>query len=367
MALGTAYMTADGGGSSSKKKFDIDVSGIRNTLTNPSKRLQLQTQMDLQGFNGGSGSYPGASGSSLSGSSGRSGGSGGSSSGGSDSYSAESYSAPAFDWAAYYAELQRQAQERANAAYERNMERIASAYNSAYGSLSGNYDSTVNRLNAARDKSMSDVNADAENSLREAYINNMLSKKNLNQRLSAMGYNGGATESTMASLNNNYGNSRTGINQTLNDNIANLDATYGDNLASALQSFNSAKANLDLQRMQLEMQAENARQNAEASSMSGAMSIDGSYMSALQAALANQSNYTYNQSQATNDFVAGQAQQAASASEGANYSKYLAQAQLQASQGANANTIRNTLFNAVSNGDLDINSLYNILAQLRAA
>lgn len=274
---------------------------------------------------------------------------------------------PAFDWAAYYAELQRQAQERANAAYERNMERIASAYGNAAGSLRGNYDSTVSRLNAARDKSMGDVRSDAEDSLRQAYINNMMTRKNLNQRLSAMGMNGGATETTMSSLENQYGKSRSGINQTLNDNISNLDMTYGDNLAAALQSYNSAKANLDLQRMQLEMQAENARQNAEASSMSGAMSIDSGYMSALQAALKNQANYQYNASQATNDFVPGQAQQAASASEGANYAKYLAQAQLEASNGSNINQIRNNLFGAVSNGQLDINSLYDILNQLRAS
>ncbi len=270
-----------------------------------------------------------------------------------------------FDWSAYYAELQRQAQERANAAYERNMQRIASAYGSAADSLRGNYDSTVSRLNAARDKSMGDVRGDAEESLRQAYINNMMTKRNLNQRLSAQGYNGGATETTMSSLENQYGKSRTGINETLNKNISDLNATYGDNLASALPSYNSAKANLDLQRMQMENQAEAARQNAEASSMNAYMSIDGSYMNALQAALANQAKYQYDASQATNDFVPGQAQQAQSATEGANYAKYLAQAQLDASNGASANAIKNKLYNAVSRNELDVNSLYYILEQLR--
>ena len=230
-----------------------------------------------------------------------------------------------FDWGAYYAELQAQAQARANAAYERNMERIASAYGNAAGSLRSNYDSTVGRLNAARDKSMGDVRSDAEDSLRQAYINNMMTRKNLNQRLSAMGMNGGATETTMSSLENQYGKSRSGINETLNKNISDLDMTYGDNLASALQSYNSAKANLDLQRMQLEMQAENARQNAESSSMSAYMNIDGGYMSALQAALANQANYQYDPTKATNDFIAGQAQQASSATEGNAYAKWVAQ------------------------------------------
>ena len=277
---------------------------------------------------------------------------GGSSDGG---YVAE----PAFDWGAYYAELQAQAQARANAAYERNMERIASAYGNAAGSLRENYDSTVGRLNAARDKSMGDVRSDAEDSLRQAYINNMMTRKNLNQRLSAMGMNGGATETTMSSLENQYGRSRTGINETLNKNISDLDMTYGDNLASALQSYNSAKANLDLQRMQLEMQAENARQNAESSSMNAYMNIDSGYMSALKAALANQANYQYDPSQATNDFVAGNAQQAQSASEGTNYAKALQQAMLEATN------------NTVNGGTLaqlagyNANTLAQLIAQLR--
>ena len=70
---------------------------------------------------------------------------------------------------------------------------------------------------------------------------------------------------------------------------------------------------------------------------------------------------------ATNDFVPGQAQQAEGAAQGGNYAKWLAQAQLQASQGASASTIQNNLFNAVRNGQLDIDSLYNILSQLRSA
>ena len=246
-----------------------------------------------------------------------------------------------FDWGAYYAELQAQAQARANAAYERNMERIASAYGNAAGSLRSNYDSTVGRLNAARDKSMGDVRSDAEDSLRQAYINNMMTRKNLNQRLSAMGMNGGATETTMSSLENQYGKSRSGINETLNKNISDLDMKYGDNLASALQSYNSAKANLDLQRMQLEMQAENARQNAESSSMNAYMNIDSGYMSALQAALANQANYQYDPTKATNDFVAGQAQQASSATEGNAYAKYVAQQLLAA--GNSTNDVNNYL------------------------
>ena len=276
-----------------------------------------------------------------------------------------------FDWGAYLAELLAERQRRADEAYERNMKRIADAYNSAAANLKSNYDSTESRLNASRDQSMGDVNKDAEASLRQAYINNMLTKKNLNQRLSAMGYNGGATESTMAQMENNYGNSRTNINDTLNNNISKLDMNYGDNLANALQSYNTAMSDLDQKKMQIEMQAEAQRQSAMDSiynNFSGLLGgSDSSYLTALQNALSNMSSYSYTPSAATNTFVPGQAQQAASAAQNANYAKYLAQAQLDRSNGVSTDTIKKQLFNAVRNGDIDIDNLFDILNQLRAA
>jgi hypothetical protein len=332
MALGTAYMTADGGNSQDSKRAGKAIARRQNSNFDWEAYMRQQQAENMMASKSASKPSGGGTGTGTG-----SGGGGGTGTGTVDIDGG--YQEPAFDWEAYFAELQRQAQERADQAYQRNMERIANAYDSAYGSLRDNLSSTQGRLNAARDKSMGDVRGDAEDSLRQAYINNMMTRRNLNQRLAAMGMNGGATETTMSSLENQYGKSRAGINQTLNDNIANLDSTYGDNLAAALQSFNSAKANLDLQRMQLENQAENARQNAEAASMSGAMSIDGGYMSALQAALANQGQYNYNRSQATNDFVAGNAQQAQSASQGNNYAMWMAQQLLSAGNtGANVSS-----------------------------
>ena len=274
-----------------------------------------------------------------------------------------------FDWYAYFQELAAERQRRADEAYERNMKRIADAYSSASNSLKSNYDSTAERLGASRDSSLSDVNKDAEASLRQAYINNMLTKKNLGQRLSAMGYNGGASESTMAQLENNYGSSRTGINETLNNNISKLNENYGDNLANALQQYNSAVSDLDMQKMQLEMEAENQRQNAMEGfySQIGSLAVDPSYLTALQSALSNMGAYSYSPSVATNSYTPASVQQAASAANDANYAKYLAQAKLDSSNGLTSSKIKNNLFNAVSNGSLDINSLYSILKQLGIA
>lgn len=264
------------------------------------------------------------------------------------------------DLASYYTSLAAQTQAAADAAYGNNMARISEMYDNVASNLGSNYDSAVSRLKASRDSSLKDINRDAENSLRQAYINNELTNRNLNQRLSAMGYNGGATESTMADLANEYSRSRGGINTTRNNNIATLNQTYADNLAAALQAYNSAMNNLEMQKMSLENAAENARANASASGMSGGLSVDSGYITALQNALQKQGAFQYDPSQATNDFVAGNVTQAQSTPESTNYAKWLQEAQQLANSG-NASGIQNMLFGAIRNGDLDLNAAYRIM------
>ena len=137
--------------------------------------------------------------------------------------------------------------------YDDRWDRIASAYDRAAELLGANYNSAVSRLNAAKKKSTKETKEDAEKSLRQAYVSNMLGRRDLNQRLAAMGYNGGAVESTMAKLANQYGNARTDIvNQRARD-ISVINQTYGDNLAKALQEYNTALANLEMSRLQMEL------------------------------------------------------------------------------------------------------------------
>lgn len=65
-------------------------------------------------------------------------------------------------------------------------------------------------------------NQAADNSLKEAYIANMMAKRNLPQQLKAAGVSGGATETTMSDIENTYMNNRFGIEA--NRNNANLQA-----------------------------------------------------------------------------------------------------------------------------------------------
>lgn len=74
-------------------------------------------------------------------------------------------------------------------------------------------------------------NMAADKSLKEAYIANMLAKKNLPQQLKALGISGGRSETTLADIENTYMNNRFGIEDGRND--ANLKArlAYDDGVA----------------------------------------------------------------------------------------------------------------------------------------
>lgn len=358
--------TSGNSGSTYYKKVNglADIGTAARNMADQASKLAYNTAASVPRAVGSSSSSNGSSGSSGGSSNGKIKSSGGANY--NQQYQDNPYAAyeDAIDYEAIYRAQMEAARQRAEEAYERNMSNIANAYNSASGNLRSNYDSTVDQLNSARSKSMNEVNTDAEKSLREAYINNMLTRRNLNQRLSAMGYNGGATETTMANLENQYGSSRTGINEALNKSISDLNQNYGNNLAGALQSYNSAKSNLDLQRMQLENAAINARNNLEATYMNTPNIVtDSSYVNALKNAVAKQAAFSFNPTKATNNYVAGNAQQAQTAAQSANYAKYLAQARLEAEQGNPSVSIETKVYDAVNRGELGIDEAFDILTQ----
>lgn len=225
---------------------------------------------------------------------------------GSNSVSAPSYSGVdyASQLANLYAQQQAQAQAyaaqqraAAESAYRAGMERLGQAWDTKTGALKDNLNSTLANLQRQYDSSKNEVNADANKSLREAYINYMLNKKNLNQNLTAQGIGGGAAESTMAGMYNNYGNSRNNINTTLNDNLTSLENTYQGNISNANQQYNSAYANalsdyLNYQN-QLEQNLANSIVGSYGNMVNSLGSLDSGYTNALYDLLQKQAAYEY--------------------------------------------------------------------------
>lgn len=143
-----------------------------------------------------------------------SGSSGGSSSGRS------SYSAPAVQAASSgpsYADAYADALASIMAEQRRQRE---AAYQKAAAAQKENLNFATNQL--------TDTTNDA---LKQAYINKMQTLRNLPQQMSAQGLNGGASETTLASMNNNYGNARNQLETERLKQLASLQNTYQNNLA----------------------------------------------------------------------------------------------------------------------------------------
>lgn len=126
--------------------------------------------------------------------------------------------------------------------YNNSLQALQDAYAQKLASLQSNLDSTRSVLKNDYDLSKNNLAADAERALQEAYVNKMMNERSLEQQLNAQGLRGGATESAVASLLNNYGNSRNDINTAYSSNLAQLENAYLNNLAIAQQSYNDAVA-----------------------------------------------------------------------------------------------------------------------------
>ena len=237
--------------------------------------------------------------------------SGGSGSGsGSGSYSSGGGYDPNY-LANLYAEYAAQRQRQLEEAYNRSKDNINNAFNESRGLLEQNYNASRDAMNSSYNNSLGKLQDDAAQSLKEAYINRMLSSKNLNQQMSAAGLSGGASESTMASMLNNYGNARNNINTTLNSNIKDLNATRDSNMANILQSYNSNLSNLIQQRANALAQIESALSAGLGDALGQQYSFQTSsgYLNALQNAMNNMNAYKGVATQANNPVAYVNAQQ----------------------------------------------------------
>ena len=141
--------------------------------------------------------------------------------------------------------LYAQRQAAAQNAYNNSIGALQNAYGQQRSSLENSFNTGRGVLDNSYNNSLSKIDNNAKKTLQESYINKMLTQKNLGQQLAAQGISGGASESAMAGIANNYGNSRNSINDTWNTNRSDLQNTYQNNLAQLIQSYNSDLAQLE--------------------------------------------------------------------------------------------------------------------------
>lgn len=143
-----------------------------------------------------------------------------------------------FDYAGLLAQLQAQAE----AAYNRAKSALDSTLNSTLGGLLESYNTQKSALQGQYDNSKQTLDSNTNDSLRQAYINKMINARDMNQLLTAQGLTGGASETNLAKMLNNYANNRNSINKTAATNLRELLTSQNTNLADALTNYNDKVA-----------------------------------------------------------------------------------------------------------------------------
>lgn len=88
-------------------------------------------------------------------------------------------------------------------------------------------------------------NLEAEKSLNDAYILNMMQKKNLPQQLKALGISGGVSESTLGDIENTYMNNRSNIDAERNNANAKARLAYENGVSDDYADYLARYAKLN--------------------------------------------------------------------------------------------------------------------------
>ncbi len=270
--------------------------------------------------------------------------------GGSSSSTATSYSGGGggggFDYMSMIAQMLAQQRAAAQAAFDASKARLDEAWANTQSSLKSNLNSTLDSLKNNYDYSSGQANDDANKSLREAYINYMLNRKNMNQNMSAMGLSGGASESSLANMYNNYGSSRNNINTTLNESLAKLLNAYQNNVSSANQTYNSQYADA----MNNYVNNLNALQSALANNLmstysGSSLSNLANYASTLSGLVDNMANVGFTPTENTLAVNKVSTTQNTGSDKSSNYAKYKAMVDAMSTSGASSTQIIQQLRN----------------------
>jgi len=141
-----------------------------------------------------------------------------------------------------------------DSAYDQYANVLLAGYNQqkkALGNASGSAEEALQRQMelaiTQMERQRPEVEESYQDAQRQAYIQQMQAKKNIGQQLSAMGLNGGAAESSLLDLENNYGSQRAAYTRDRDKAMRDIDNQIGD-----------ARAQAAIQAAQLEAQYEQA-------------------------------------------------------------------------------------------------------------
>jgi hypothetical protein len=159
------------------------------------------------------------------------------------------------------------------------MQNLLNAYNANYGSLNDsylaalnalglNYQDTEDLLNNRLASSQQALEDARRRAMQEAYIARMMDQKNIEDYLGAAGFSGGATESVLSSLLNNYRSNRNKIEENTQASLRDLLQTYLDNMSNARQRYNEGLLSAENNRMSAAQNLANGLYESQANAAS---------------------------------------------------------------------------------------------------
>lgn len=136
--------------------------------------------------------------------------------------------------------------------YGQNADSLNNSYSELLKALGLNYADTEGLLRSQYENSQAELENSRRRQLQEAYISRMMQQRNLGEQLDALGLTGGASETILANLLNNYNNNRASVEENIRTSLRDLINTYMNNQTSARQRYNDAL--VDAQQKQLNAQ-----------------------------------------------------------------------------------------------------------------
>lgn len=164
-----------------------------------------------------------------------------------------------------YQQAREQQRQNAQNAYNRNASAINSMYSNRLSGLNSRYNEGRSALDASHAAQQEAIRKAKEEAQRQAYISSMVAERDLEQNLSAQGLSGGASETTLAKMRNNYANNRNSNEEEYLNASADIGMAYQNELANLESQYLQLQDALEAAKAQAVMQNENALANSEAS------------------------------------------------------------------------------------------------------
>lgn len=149
-------------------------------------------------------------------------------------------------------------------AYNANNANLDEYYQAMMDALGLSFEDTQALLRGQLGQNQQSLEDERRRALQEAYIARMMSEKQLADQLDAYGLTGGASESVMANLRNNYMNNRASVEEKTQNSLADLLQNYLTNLNSARANYNSGLMSAAQNRLNARQQLANNLASSQA-------------------------------------------------------------------------------------------------------